>query len=139
MSCDVSVLVGIVVCFVFKQKTAYEMRISDWSSDVCSSDLYLAPSAEFDTMARFWGSPIEGLCFHVDVTNMKVLRVIDTGIYPIPTESGEIHKPEALPEPRQGLKPIQITQPEGVSFHPELGRAASRERGCRYGVHWGGA
>src|SRR3546814_4441112 len=27
--------------FVFKQKTAYEMRISDWSSDVCSSDLPL--------------------------------------------------------------------------------------------------
>src|SRR3546814_11883608 len=28
-----------VVFFFFKQKTAYEMRISDWSSDVCSSDL----------------------------------------------------------------------------------------------------
>src|SRR3546814_10759821 len=28
--------------FFFKQKTAYEMRISDWSSDVCSSDLRLA-------------------------------------------------------------------------------------------------
>src|SRR3546814_2219654 len=28
--------------FFFKQKTAYEMRISDWSSDVCSSDLWLA-------------------------------------------------------------------------------------------------
>src|SRR3546814_19752890 len=28
-----------VVLFCFKQKTAYEMRISDWSSDVCSSDL----------------------------------------------------------------------------------------------------
>src|SRR3546814_16652457 len=28
-----------VYCFFFKQKTAYEMRISDWSSDVCSSDL----------------------------------------------------------------------------------------------------
>src|SRR3546814_3279984 len=27
-------------CFVVKQKTAYEMRISDWSSDVCSSDLH---------------------------------------------------------------------------------------------------
>src|SRR3546814_4127824 len=26
-------------CFFFKQKTAYEMRISDWSSDVCASDL----------------------------------------------------------------------------------------------------
>src|SRR3546814_17983394 len=31
-----------VVVFFFKQKTAYEMRISDWSSDVCSSDLALA-------------------------------------------------------------------------------------------------
>src|SRR3546814_3968775 len=28
-----------LLCFFFKQKTAYEMRISDWSSDVCSSDL----------------------------------------------------------------------------------------------------
>src|SRR3546814_2791436 len=28
-----------IVFFFFKQKTAYEMRISDWSSDVCSSDL----------------------------------------------------------------------------------------------------
>src|SRR3546814_6361737 len=30
---------GACVFFFFKQKTAYEMRISDWSSDVCSSDL----------------------------------------------------------------------------------------------------
>src|SRR3546814_4353393 len=29
----------LVIVFCFKQKTAYEMRISDWSSDVCSSDL----------------------------------------------------------------------------------------------------
>src|SRR3546814_1300894 len=29
----------IFIFFFFKQKTAYEMRISDWSSDVCSSDL----------------------------------------------------------------------------------------------------
>src|SRR3546814_2068858 len=29
--------------FFFKQKTAYEMRISDWSADVCSSDLATAP------------------------------------------------------------------------------------------------
>src|SRR3546814_1070836 len=33
-----SLSVADVLCF-FKQKTAYEMRISDWSSDVCSSDL----------------------------------------------------------------------------------------------------
>src|SRR3546814_3922131 len=30
----------LVLVFLFKQKTAYEMRISDWSSDVCSSDLH---------------------------------------------------------------------------------------------------
>src|SRR3546814_2247553 len=32
--------------FFFKQKTAYEMRISDWSSDVCSSDLRFFAGAE---------------------------------------------------------------------------------------------
>src|SRR3546814_1162938 len=31
--------IGGYIFFFFKQKTAYEMRISDWSSDVCSSDL----------------------------------------------------------------------------------------------------
>src|SRR3546814_4352377 len=31
--------------FFFKQKTAYELRISDWSSDVCSSDLFLECAA----------------------------------------------------------------------------------------------
>src|SRR3546814_16193003 len=35
------IVLSLVVCF-FKQKTAYEMRISDWSSDVCSSDLFHA-------------------------------------------------------------------------------------------------
>src|SRR3546814_4843149 len=34
-----------MLCFFFKQKTAYEMRISDWSSDVCSSDLHRLPPA----------------------------------------------------------------------------------------------
>src|SRR3546814_2796765 len=33
---------GLFLFFFFKQKTAYEMRISDWSSDVCSSDLAAA-------------------------------------------------------------------------------------------------
>src|SRR3546814_4307086 len=39
-----------VLCFFFKQKTAYEIRISDWSSDVCSSDLGCAgnPDEEGD-------------------------------------------------------------------------------------------
>src|SRR3546814_2635454 len=37
--CAVDILFGLLLLFFFKQKTAYEMRISDWSSDVCSSDL----------------------------------------------------------------------------------------------------
>src|SRR3546814_6994517 len=35
----------LVLFFYFKQKTAYEVRISDWSSDVCSSDLRLLANA----------------------------------------------------------------------------------------------
>src|SRR3546814_20173932 len=41
---------SVFVFFFFKQKTAYEMRISDWSSDVCSSDL-LVPMSRPATIA----------------------------------------------------------------------------------------
>src|SRR3546814_1406329 len=46
--------------FFFKQKTAYEMRISDWSSDVCSSDLEQAVQVdENSTLSRMApGSPV---------------------------------------------------------------------------------
>src|SRR3546814_3020133 len=40
------VCVDFLYFFFFKQKTAYEMRISDWSSDVCSSDLLRRRMAE---------------------------------------------------------------------------------------------
>src|SRR3546814_4656645 len=49
--------------FFFKQKTAYEMRISDWSSDVCSSDLlnlivlYLRRTATTKRLAAKWAFP----------------------------------------------------------------------------------
>src|SRR3546814_16693014 len=43
---------SVFVFFFFKQKTAYEMRISDWSSDVCSSDL-----RRYDAAARGWREP----------------------------------------------------------------------------------
>src|SRR3546814_9380066 len=39
VTCIFELFCSFVFFFVFKQKTAYEMRISDWSSDVCSSDL----------------------------------------------------------------------------------------------------
>src|SRR3546814_2329255 len=52
-------LLCLIVFFFFKQKTAYEMRISDWSSDVCSSDLIA--SADSDPVAR--SPPLEALPF----------------------------------------------------------------------------
>src|SRR3546814_1067887 len=46
-------LMSSVCFFFFKQKTAYEMRISDWSSDVCSSDLTSpVPGMSADDFAR---------------------------------------------------------------------------------------
>src|SRR3546814_1395542 len=45
-----------VVVFFFEQKTAYEMRISDWSSDVCSSDLRLLPLLSGADAALYGGA-----------------------------------------------------------------------------------
>src|SRR3546814_7275475 len=42
--------------FFFKQKTAYEMRISDWSSDLCSSDLHRVRSACSGSLPCHWRS-----------------------------------------------------------------------------------
>src|SRR3546814_19897842 len=63
--CFVSGSLGFILLFVFffKQKTAYEMRISDWSSDVCSSDLSLAPM-NTDTRSG-WSSSARGNCSRV--------------------------------------------------------------------------
>src|SRR3546814_3672551 len=51
-----------VLFFFFKQKTAYEMRISDWSSDVCSSDLLdgdVAAACNHHALRQFF--QVEGL------------------------------------------------------------------------------
>src|SRR3546814_6880634 len=67
--------------FFFKQKTAYEVRISDWSSDVCSSDLRPKVSAE----------PL--------VSDRLLRRVIESDT------SKSRFKPETLPfQPRPFLK-----------------------------------
>src|SRR3546814_8259869 len=49
--------------FFFKQKTAYEMRISDWSSDVCSSDLIAEHVEASMNLGRITG--MDGLYFGV--------------------------------------------------------------------------
>src|SRR3546814_2753935 len=58
----------LVSFFFFKQKTAYEMRISDWSSDVCSSDL---PHQLSFQKGKNMNSPITG-------KPMKLIREADT-------------------------------------------------------------
>src|SRR3546814_10618548 len=56
--------------FVFKQKTAYWMRISDWSSDVCSSDLL-----------GFGGLPVIDLHFQVMHHRVPLrLQLLDAGL-----------------------------------------------------------
>src|SRR3546814_7818814 len=50
----------VVVFFFFKQKTAYEMRISDWSSDVCSSDLGLHGLERIVQLRADEGAPHDG-------------------------------------------------------------------------------
>src|SRR3546814_17379629 len=47
--------------FFFKQKTAYEMRISDWSSDVCSSDLLEVRAAAGGTVSEAGGTDEDAL------------------------------------------------------------------------------
>src|SRR3546814_17374559 len=58
-----------MIFFFFKQKTAYEMRISDWSSDVCSSDLRQLQ----EDMARptLYHSVAMG-CWHPQVKNYTI-------------------------------------------------------------------
>src|SRR3546814_18359584 len=63
VSCLICHLCCVLVClfmfFFFKQKTAYEMRISDWSSDVCSSDLRpLLPLVQ--RQVRSWYPQVRG-------------------------------------------------------------------------------
>src|SRR3546814_13751215 len=56
-----SIMISLV--FFFKQKTAYEMRISDWSSDVCSSDLLEAADGTCELCGQ------QELRYHFEIEN----------------------------------------------------------------------
>lgn len=68
-----------------------------------------------------WAHPIDGVVAHVDLSHRKVLRVVETDINHIPAESGDYLDPVVRGPERTTLKPIVITQPEGVSFTLEDG------------------
>src|SRR3546814_2098139 len=66
--------------FFFKQKTAYEMRISDWSSDVCSSDLRQADDAEHRREGPdFSDAERHLLLIAVDIMDRRVQRYLKVG------------------------------------------------------------
>ena len=62
-----------------------------------------------------YARPIEGVVPVVDLNEMKVLRVIDHGVVPLPPTDGN-YSQNFIHEFREDLKPIEITQPEGPSF-----------------------
>src|SRR3546814_5870592 len=100
---------SVCIMFFFKQKTAYEMRISDWSSDVCSSDL--------GQWAIAIGSPFG---FDHSVTAGIVSAVGRSNPY-----AGQQYVP---------FIQTDVATNRGNSGGPllKIGRASCRERVCQY-------
>src|SRR3546814_9298353 len=95
-----------VFIFFFKHKTAYELRISDWSSDVCSSDLHVAPIQDVEAGD---GENDEG----------DGGQPMGEAIQPV--EPGDAPAARALFD--------ADTAPQGEE---QCGRASCRERVCQY-------
>src|SRR3546814_9566289 len=94
--------------FCFKQKTAYEMRISDWSSDVCSSDLLRMEVMRCGSFAA------------VPLTLVKARFKALAGSRPYWIPPGSNH-------------PLGVMGViEGALEVAEIGRASCRERVCQY-------
>lgn len=63
-----------------------------------------------------WAHPVDGVTVMIDVVTREVLDVIDYVDLPVPQEDGNFHLASWRGPDRTGLKPIEITQPEGPSF-----------------------
>src|SRR3546814_6834591 len=117
----------IFVFFFFKQKTAYEMLISDWSSDVCSSDLtpqwIIGPNTIHYWWVGEWKRAFPNACvFLAPGIPKRAKRRVD---YPFVT----LDHGTAWPWCHQ-LKTWVI---RGNGITEEIGRASGRERVVQYG------
>src|SRR3546814_20207908 len=109
------------------------MRISDWSSDVCSSDLNLKARAEGVT----WQSPrLDWLRANLHPKLAPLLEQFDAAI------SDDLMTPRALPllEETIGMKKVPVDEKlcllaafDQALGLDQIGRASCRERGCQYG------
>src|SRR3546814_3235806 len=100
--------------FFFKQKTAYDMRISDWSSDVCSSDL---KGIERDVMAE--ANEIE-YARNLDVVRLRGnARIVEGGRRSLAGEYFEYD-----------LKTDKVSRGGPVRISIQIGRASCRDRVC---------
>src|SRR3546814_19308204 len=125
-------------CF-FKQKTAYEMRISDWSSDVCSSDLFVGehcPRALYmkETIDRIIQRPMPR---NLDDSGLPVehrrtirLKVVQHGA--VILETFLFQKFEHVMAGLAGGRPITFwTNAHYPVQGLQIGRASCRERVCQ--------
>src|SRR3546814_6498832 len=104
------------VVFFFKQKTAYEVRISDWSSDVCSSDLL----GNADRLRRARGIAAEAGADLVVFTELAICG------YP---PEDLVLKPFFQDRVEAAVHKLAAETADGG---PEIGRASCRERVCQY-------
>src|SRR3546814_6826087 len=103
-----------VFFFFFKQKTAYEMRISDWSSDVCSSDLVGGRQGQ-----REGGGDV-----HRDLLAQR-LQNVSRGIALQRDQNAD------LAQARSGGV-VDIGNDHALAHLDQIGRASCRESGCKY-------
>ncbi|MEV2223951.1 primary-amine oxidase [Nocardia vinacea] len=63
-----------------------------------------------------WAHPVDGLCAYVDIIARELVDLIDFRTFDVPAEPGNFQDPAQAGPPLEGLRPIEISQPQGPSF-----------------------
>src|SRR3546814_15018538 len=129
-----------MILLFMKQKTAYEMRSSDWSSDVCSSDLgpevWLLPSCptSTDLMQPRLGDPTQAQVTDSSAARRALSAALARGVGTTVLATTSVRLCAAPPARKKRSRARPTTSrscPEGPSS--ESGDASRGGRGCEYG------